>query len=152
VSSRGPRCARCRRTLARDNLDRYCSSCSRQLEALHGRPPAVPMSFWEDPDIQRAAMDRHMGHLICAYRHHPGHGIPISQEILGSWANITQAQISRFETGRPEQQIDRLAFWAGLLGVPQRILWFAIPTAPQKYALEQHARFGERRPVHHRAS
>ncbi|GAA2332969.1 helix-turn-helix transcriptional regulator [Dactylosporangium salmoneum] len=70
-----------------------------------------------------------MGHLIAAYRRHPHHGIPISQEIAGSWVGVTQGQISRMENGQPEHNIDRLIHWARLLAIPVHLLWFTHPTA-----------------------
>nr|WP_221383161.1 hypothetical protein [Actinoplanes polyasparticus] len=65
-----------------------------------------------------------MGRLVAAYRRHPFHGMPISQEIVGSWVGRSQAQISRMERGRPEKQIDTLTYWANLLSIPQQMLWF----------------------------
>ncbi|WP_432983018.1 hypothetical protein [Dactylosporangium sp. CA-233914] len=68
-----------------------------------------------------------MGQLIAAYRHHPHHGVPISQETVGHWVNMSQGQISKIETRRPELHIARLAFWARLLGIPAHLLWFDLP-------------------------
>ncbi|WP_432982985.1 helix-turn-helix domain-containing protein [Dactylosporangium sp. CA-233914] len=69
-----------------------------------------------------------MGRLIAAYRRHPHHGIPISQEIAGAWIGVTQGQISRMENGQPEHNIDRLIHWARLLAIPAHLLWFTHPT------------------------
>ncbi|BEL10786.1 hypothetical protein Q0Z83_089770 [Actinoplanes sichuanensis] len=68
-----------------------------------------------------------MGRLIAAYRTHPAHGIPISQEIVGSWALKSQSQICRIETGPAELNLGLLRFWARLLGVPAHLLWFVDP-------------------------
>ncbi|MEV6925554.1 helix-turn-helix transcriptional regulator [Dactylosporangium sp. NPDC051485] len=65
-----------------------------------------------------------MGNLVAAYRRHPHHVAPISQGIVGHWAGMSQAQISRMETGQPELNIDRLRFWARLLDIPGHVLWF----------------------------
>ncbi len=71
-----------------------------------------------------------MGKLISAYRAHPAHGMPISQEIVGSWAIKSQSQICRIETGPAEQNLGVLRFWARLLGVPPHLLWFVTPVSP----------------------
>ncbi|MEV0136662.1 helix-turn-helix transcriptional regulator [Dactylosporangium sp. NPDC050688] len=72
-----------------------------------------------------------MGNIIAAYRRHPHHGAPISQEIAGQWAGMSQAQISRMETGKPELHIDRLRFWVRLLDIPPHLLWFeSAPVSP----------------------
>jgi tetratricopeptide (TPR) repeat protein len=68
-----------------------------------------------------------MGRLLGAYRRHPEHGMPIAQEIVGRWAGMSQAQVSRYETRSADRQIDRLQFWARLLGIPPGLLWFAMP-------------------------
>ncbi|MGI5238841.1 helix-turn-helix domain-containing protein [Dactylosporangium sp. CA-139066] len=94
---------------------------------LRQQPPAVPADLWSHPTILDAARRRHMGRLIAAYRRHPHHGIPISQEIVGAWVGVTQGQISRMENGQPEQNIDRLIHWARLLGIPAHLLWFTQP-------------------------
>jgi hypothetical protein len=39
----------------------------------------------------------------------------------------TQAQLSRLENGRALRDLDRLVAWAVLLGMPQELLWFALP-------------------------
>jgi tetratricopeptide (TPR) repeat protein len=68
-----------------------------------------------------------MGRLLGAYRRHPEHGMPIAQEVVGRWAGMSQAQVSRYETRSADRQIDRLQFWARLLGIPPGLLWFAMP-------------------------
>lgn len=83
--------------------------------------------FWQHPTIQEAASERHMGRLLGAYRRHPAHGMPIAQEVVGRWAGMSQAQVSRYETRSADRQIDRLQFWARLLGIPPGLLWFAMP-------------------------
>jgi len=70
---------------------------------------------------------------VCrAYRKHPYHvaaygkdGIP--QEVVGRWLGLTQAQISRIETGAPVRQLDNLARWACTLRIPEPLLWFRLP-------------------------
>ncbi|GAA4264117.1 hypothetical protein GCM10022255_114800 [Dactylosporangium darangshiense] len=128
MSNERRRCGRCRSSLASDNHGIYCASCDAAVDLLRQHPPAVPADFWSHPTIRDAARRRHMGHLIAAYRRHPHHGIPISQEIVGSWVGVTQGQISRMENGQPEQNLDRLVHWARLLAIPADLLWFTHPT------------------------
>ncbi|MFI2710432.1 DNA-binding protein [Micromonospora sp. NPDC018662] len=65
--------------------------------------------------------------MIRAYRHHPYHGRqPLPQATVASWFSVTQAQLSRVETGPPMVHLDRLAHWARILGIPAHILWFRL--------------------------
>jgi transcriptional regulator with XRE-family HTH domain len=69
-----------------------------------------------------------MGRLIRAYRLHPHHGRRgLSQQRVAEWAGITQAQLSRIESGPAILHLDRLGQWACLLDVPQQHLWFYLP-------------------------
>jgi hypothetical protein len=73
-----------------------------------------------------------MGHVSRAYRRHPSHIARhgrdgISQERLGGWLGLTQAQVSRIENGPPIRNLDTLAYWAGVLRVPAHLLWFKLP-------------------------
>jgi tetratricopeptide (TPR) repeat protein len=123
----GSRCSRCKAPLAADNPNSHCSGCQPAVLRLGQGPPRVTASFWQHPSIQQAAADRNMGRLLAAYRRHPAHGMPIAQEIIGLWAGMSQAQISRYETRSADRQIDRLQFWARLLAIPPGLLWFAMP-------------------------
>ena len=123
----GPRCSRCKKTLAADNPNEYCSTCGPAMMQRRRGPRSVPVEFWWHPDIRAAARERHMGRIVAAYRRHPDHRTPISQEMVGLWAHLSQAQISRYETGSPDRQLDRLQFWARLLGIPAGLLWFSMP-------------------------
>jgi transcriptional regulator with XRE-family HTH domain len=68
-----------------------------------------------------------MGLLIKAFRRHPAHGRqPISQETAAGWAGLSQAQLSRIES-RGVSDLERLAEWARILGIPPRYLWFRLP-------------------------
>jgi hypothetical protein len=120
----GRRCSRCRIPLASDNLSAHCAGCQHVLARLMEGPPELPGSFWDYAPLRHALSDRHMGRVVAAYRSHPYHGRPIPQELVGSWAHMSQAQVSRLETGRPEGHLERLVFWANLLGIPQQLLWF----------------------------
>lgn len=126
--SGGRRC-RCGTWLAQDNLDERCAGCQRASE--EGgllSPPVVSDEFWEYPVMQDALACRHMGRVIRAFREHPLHGrLSISQSTVAAWIGITQAQVSRIETGSPIVDIDRLVEWALLLRIPEKYLWFSLP-------------------------
>ena len=51
----------------------------------------------------------------------------ISQEMLGTWLGLTQAQVSRIENGPPIRNLDTLAHWARVLRIPVHLLWFKLP-------------------------
>ncbi|MFG1995631.1 helix-turn-helix domain-containing protein [Actinoplanes sp. NPDC048988] len=135
----GRRCIRCRKPIAADNPGGHCSACRPAvMQRLQGPGPTTA-SFWRHGDIQVAVAERHMGRIIAAYRRHPDHGVPISQEMIGRWAGMSQAQISRYETGGPDKQLDRLQFWARLLDIPPGMLWFSMPHGYQVPAAEMAA-------------
>lgn len=120
-------CGRCGALLARDNDGGLCSPCVRSGDRWSGAPE-VPSSFWHDERVQAALADRHMGRVIRAYRHHRYHGRrPLPQETVAGWLGLTQAQLSRIESGHPVAHLERLVQWATVLGVPERYLWFALP-------------------------
>lgn len=78
--------------------------------------------------MQAALHSRHMGQVVRAYRRHTYHGHRgISQEDMANWASTSQAYISRIENGPEPRDLNRLFFWARLLGIPQRHLWFQLP-------------------------
>jgi transcriptional regulator with XRE-family HTH domain len=91
-------------------------------------PPEVPAEFWDSPQFGPAFDARHLGSVLRAYRHHPWHGAKVSQARLAGWLQTTQAQISRAENGPPPQDLKILTWWARVLGIPARHLWFALPT------------------------
>ncbi|WP_233601120.1 MULTISPECIES: helix-turn-helix domain-containing protein [Micromonospora] len=91
----------------------------------------MPESFWRHEPINQALAERHLGRVIRAYRYHPYHGRnPLPQTVVAAWLGITQAQLSRVESGPPLVHLDRLAHWATLLGIPTSRLWFALPGQP----------------------
>jgi hypothetical protein len=69
----------------------------------------------------------HMGRVIAAYRTHPFHGRPLSREIVGAWAGVSQVQLSRVEHGPAIKHLDRLVAWAETLRIPEHLLWFKLP-------------------------
>ena len=128
LSSGGQTACGCGTRLTRDNEDGRCGRCATSdREAVSAGSVTLPSQFWNDPDIQQALRARHMGHILRSYRLHPYHRNSLSQEVIAGWAGITQAQVSRIENGPPMVHIDRLTYWAGLLGIPAEHLWFALP-------------------------
>jgi predicted amidophosphoribosyltransferase len=93
--SPGRYCPSCGSRLARDNTDDLCTPCRNKAQEALRHPPTVPTEFWEADTLQAAFANSHMGKVIYAYRHHSFHGpSPLSQELIGSWVNMTQAQLS----------------------------------------------------------
>ena len=79
-----------------------------------------------------------MGQVIRAFRQHAHRGRRgLSQDDIAEWADITQGQLSRIETGQAIQDLDRLTFWAQLLGIPEEDLWFKLPRSEHPVAIEQ---------------
>ncbi|WFE44759.1 XRE family transcriptional regulator [Verrucosispora sp. WMMD1129] len=120
-------CPRCGARLARDNDSGRCAPCQAAERDRLSAPPEVPASFWSHPPLRAALMERHLGRVIRAYRHHPYHGrAALPQAVVASWLGITQAQLSRVENGPPLVHLDRLAHWAALLRIPAEHLWFDV--------------------------
>lgn len=114
--------------LARDNTDGQCTSCTVKSRDRLATAPEVSAEFWEEPTMREALDDCHMGHVIRAFRLHPHHGRrTLSQEMAARWGGVTQAQLSRIESGAPMGHIDRLAQWAEILHIPSLYLWFRVP-------------------------
>ncbi|MFI7216337.1 helix-turn-helix domain-containing protein [Micromonospora maritima] len=119
-------CPRCGGRLARDNDSGRCAPCQAAERDRLSAPPVVPESFWDHEPVRQAIASRHLGRVIRAYRYHPYHGRnPLPQSVVAGWLGITQAQLSRIETGPALVHLDRLAHWAALLGIPPGRLWFA---------------------------
>jgi len=133
-------CNRCGARLARDNPDRRCAACQHKGRDELLSPPAVPTTFWNAPVMRDAFARRHMGHVIRAFRLHPLHGRDvISQRTVAEWVGLTQAQLSRIETGAPIVHLDRLIQWACLLRIPEAYLWFELPESPDSVASQPEA-------------
>ncbi len=119
----------CGMRLAGDHAGARCGVCERRAIEQRVGPPAVPAGFWDTAAFSDAFDAQHMGRVARAYRRHPFNvavygrdGIP--QGLLGEWLGLTQAQISRIENGPPIRNLDTLAHWAGVLGIPPDRLWF----------------------------
>ncbi|MGH4014269.1 MAG: hypothetical protein ACRDSL_10145 [Pseudonocardiaceae bacterium] len=123
---------RCGTRLAKDNTERQCARCQRESRDKLIAPPEVSAEFWQTPQFADAFAAQHMGRVSRAYRTHPDHYAVygpdgISQTLLGSWLGLSQAQVSRFETGPPLQHLDTLRHWAQVMRIPPELLWFRLP-------------------------
>lgn len=132
ASEGGRRCGGCGSILAADNTARFCSRCIRdQRDQLRTPPAELRNEFFETEEFRAAFKSRHIGKVFKAYRNHPRHlqlfGKALNQELLGRWLGLNQAQVSRLENGKPEQNIEILANYALILHLPQRLLWFDLP-------------------------
>jgi transcriptional regulator with XRE-family HTH domain len=83
--------------------------------------------FWDTDQMRDALATWHIGRVIYAYRTHPWHPRLLSQEVVGNWLGLTQAQLSRIENGRAPEELTKLVRWAQILGVPGELLWFNLP-------------------------
>jgi transcriptional regulator with XRE-family HTH domain len=125
-------CGSCGARLASHNPGEQCALCRMRGEQVALRPPEVPAGFWYTDQMRDALASWHIGRVINAYRHHPFHGRPLSQEAVAAWLGITQAQLSRIEHGAPIRNLDRLIYWATLLRIPAASLWFDLPGAARR--------------------
>lgn len=126
------RCAGCSAVLAADNTACLCARCYRdQRDQLRTPPTQVSDEFWNTDDFRAAFESQHIGRVCKAYRHHPRHlklfGKALNQEHLGSWLGLTQAQVSKLENGKSEQNLETLRAYAKILRMPQHMLWFDFP-------------------------
>lgn len=118
--------------LAVDNTARLCSRCHReQRDQLRTPPAKLSDDFWATDDLRAAFESQHIGRVFKAYRNHPRHlklyGKALNQELLGRWLGLTQAQVSKLENGKPENNLEVLRNYARTLNIPQRMLWFDLP-------------------------
>lgn len=126
------RCQGCDAPLAVSNTARLCGRCHRELRDQLRTPPAQLRSeFFETSEFRAAFECQHIGRVFKAYRNHPRHlqiyGKALNQELLGRWLGLTQAQVSKIENGKPEQNLEILRNYAKLLHLPQHLLWFDLP-------------------------
>ncbi|UVS81259.1 helix-turn-helix transcriptional regulator [Actinokineospora sp. UTMC 2448] len=118
--------------LASDNPASLCSRCHReQRDQLRTPPAQLRREFFETEEFQDAFRSQHIGKVLKAYRNHPRHrqlfGKALNQELLGRWLGLTQAQVSKLENGKPEQNLETLRNYARILHLPQHLLWFDLP-------------------------
>src|SRR5215207_1105670 len=126
------RCPGCGTLLAADNTARVCSRCLRDQHDQLGEPPArLPDGFFDTDEFRAAFESQHIGKVFKAYRGHQRHmqlfGKALNQELVGRWLGLTQAQVSKVETGRPEQNLETLRRCAEILHLPEELLWFDLP-------------------------
>lgn len=128
----GRRCQGCGAALAADNTARLCIRCHReQRDQLRNPPAQLRNEFFETAEFRAAFDSQHIGRVFKAYRNHPRHlqlfGKALNQELLGRWLGLTQAQVSKLENGKPEQNLEALRTYARTLHLPQHMLWFDFP-------------------------
>jgi transcriptional regulator with XRE-family HTH domain len=126
------RCAACGIPVAADNTARLCSRCHReQRDQLRTPPTQLRNEFFDTDEFRAAFESQHIGKVFKAYRNHSQHvrilGKGLNQELLGRWLGLTQAQVSRLENGKPEQNLETLRNYARILHLPQHLLWFDLP-------------------------
>jgi len=118
--------------LAADNTAQLCSRCYRdQRDQLRTPPAQLSDAFFETAEFRAAFDSQHIGKVLRAYRNHPRHlqlyGKALNQELLGRWLGLTQAQVSKLENGKPEQNLEVLRSYATILHLPRHMLWFLFP-------------------------
>jgi transcriptional regulator with XRE-family HTH domain len=93
----------------------------------------MPPEFWTADRFRGAFASRNIGKVLRAFRtderHQQTYGdAGISQELLGSWLGMTQAQMSRLERGvSTKDSLGKLIEWAQILSIPADLLWFDLP-------------------------
>lgn len=132
LAAPGRRCQGCGTPLAADNTARLCSRCHReQRDQLRTPPVQLRNEFFETDEFRAAFESQHIGKVFKSYRNHPRHqklfGKALNQELLGRWLGLNQAQVSKLENGKPEQNLETLRNYARILHLPQHLLWFDFP-------------------------
>lgn len=130
------RCLGCGSILAADNTARLCSKCYRDHRDHLRTPPAdLGDEFFDTDEFRSAFESQHIGKVFKAYRNHQRHlqlyGKALNQELLGRWLGLNQAQVSKIENGKPEQNLKILRNYALILHLPQRMLWFKLSERSQ---------------------
>ena len=135
MTANAPRYCRCGNRLAWNHASALCGSCERQAVDHRAEPPMVSPAFWSTPALRDALAAQHIGRVARAYRRHSefasryGRG-GVSQELLGTWLGLTQAQVSRIENGPPVRNLDTLAHWARVLQIPASPALVQAPAGP----------------------
>jgi transcriptional regulator with XRE-family HTH domain len=109
-----------------------CSRCHReQRDQLRTPPTQLRHDFFDTDEFRAAFATQHIGKVFKAYRNHKHHvrilGKALNQELLGRWLGLTQAQVSKLENGKAEQNLETLQNYARILHLPQHLLWFDLP-------------------------
>ncbi len=125
-TSEGERnCTACGNRLSRYNTGKTCSGCARTAPATGA--PVMPAQFWASDHMRDALASWHMGRVIYAWRTHPMHEVTITQLDVANWLDISQATLSRIETGDAPEIMSKLIRWATVLHIPEELLWFRLP-------------------------
>lgn len=114
------------------NTGARCAVCERMYAQTmtSNEPPVMPYEFWASPRFRDAFKTRDMGKILRLFRTaevHRGEFGPdgITQELLGTWLGLSQAQVSGFERGKKEvDSISKMIEWAEILSIPSELLWF----------------------------
>jgi hypothetical protein len=115
------RYCRCGTLLARDNSASLCSVC--QGRRRRDRAPEVPAEFWQTEAMAAALASGDLGRVLRAYRFHPFHGQPLPQCIVAGWLHVSQATLSRIESGHRRLTVDEIAGFARALGHIVAVRW-----------------------------
>ncbi|MFC8045715.1 helix-turn-helix domain-containing protein [Nocardia sp. NPDC057353] len=112
--------------MSRYNSAQWCAACA---PVTVDEPVDMPAQFWWSEHMLAALSTWHLGRVIYAYRTHPFHGPqPLSQKRVATWLDVTQAQLSRIETGPAPEIMTKLMRWAQILRIPAELLWFKLPS------------------------
>jgi transcriptional regulator with XRE-family HTH domain len=113
-------------------IRRACAESAIEINAIHstchrrsyGMNSSKPMTF-----VQRLKVSTSVGYsrLIGITAPSPTIRQSLNQELLGRWLGLTQAQVSKLENGKPEQNLEALRNYAKILHLPQHLLWFDLP-------------------------
>ncbi|TCC46545.1 XRE family transcriptional regulator [Kribbella capetownensis] len=122
-------CPSCGAYLAADNGGDQCGPCQRRAPEFTREAPRLSDDFWEADALAEAAVERHFGKLLLAYRKllrpEP------TQAHVGQWLGLTQGQVSRIERSAiPVRDLGKLDRWARTLNIPERLLWFNLTARP----------------------
>jgi hypothetical protein len=121
------RYCQCGSVLARDNADHLCAGC--QASRRRDRAPDVPREFWQTEALADALASGNVGRVLRAYRSHPFHGERLPQALVAGWLHMSQAVVSRVETGRRRVTVDEIGHIADVLGMPAlAVPWTAHPS------------------------
>jgi transcriptional regulator with XRE-family HTH domain len=128
----GRSCVVCGARLAGDNTGGMCSPCDRG-RVEDARPPPT---FWTSDTAARAIARGDFGLVIKAARE--ACDPCVTQAGMGLWLGLSQAQVSRIESGRtPTNDLAKLVRWAQILGAPAGSLWFDFPAGPGSVTVDK---------------
>lgn len=122
------RCGDCGAPVALASQPHVCAGRNLRAHLRDAQLPMVSREFWRAPAMTAALHSRNIGQVIRAFRNHEFFGDrPLKQAHVAEWLGLSQAQLSRIETGPPIVHLDRLAAWAAFFEIPEEYLWFSLP-------------------------